>query len=344
LVTLFIFSPKNEYNVTYIKILQLSELGSNKTKGEGMMILFRKKDKEAPLPQCAHIINQNVGSAVLRWMYFTGDVPSAIAFAKSTNFIFSSAWNGYVVCLDTSGRLIWSYKFAIPVNAVDGSLDGTTCAIGCEDGMLYMFNAQGQLIASKQFAHPIASIALNSNGNLAFLATQLGSVYCVAGTHTIWNFGIGTQTIPQIKCTPDGTRIIFGSALGNVYCLNGKGELMWKYFVDSTPVTGVACSINASAVYAGTEKGSFVKIDATGRQVWKLQIGKSILRMDYVVKNNCVVVGNKDCRVYYIDENGNILRTCICNDWTRAVSASFDGKFVAVGSHDKYIYLFEMSV
>uniref|UniRef100_UPI001939323A beta-alanine-activating enzyme-like n=1 Tax=Styela clava TaxID=7725 RepID=UPI001939323A len=252
----------------------------------------------------------------LVWKYDTGkciDASPLISFYKYQDgicYIGSHSHLFSAVSLRT-GSSVWNHELPdriessaclVPVNN-----EGVVC-VGCNDGCIYFFEA---------------------------LCGEIS-----------WKFQTGSH-VKSSPCWLEGTSFVYvGSHDGFLYSLDIETrKCQWKINCDggsvfSSPVTYQAPKQSLALVIIATLGGKVLSLSAVdGKLIWKYNVGKPVFSSPSVNEYG-VCVGCVDCIVYFFDIITGEKLWSFQTECPIFSSPCFseDGRSIAVGSHDGYLY------
>lgn len=177
----------------------------------------------------------------------------------------------------------------------------------------------------------------------ALLATLLGLLaQPVQAQGGGWQFTVGS-IVHTAAVSADGQAIVVGSRDGLVIRLDHDGKEVWRYDTKGT-VFGLGITADGKRVVAATESRSIFLLDESGKLVWKKDY-------DYVIQTAAisgdgsliVLAMPKSKQVVALDKDGNEVWSVKLEVSALTVAITGDGKYVAAGTRDAYIRLFDAS-
>jgi len=250
----------------------------------------------------------------LQWQYKTGGAVRSTPLIADGKVYVGSA-DGYVYCIDTTGKAVWKYKAAAAVHSSPALANGNIFFNDRNNNLYAVQAGNGKLLWKTQlgktlpydwgFDYYVASPLVVNNtiytgsgdGNLYAVNAQTGNVQWQYNTHAI------------IRSTPafDKGQLFIGDYNGNVYSIdaaNGKPGWMFKgngdtlhnedYGFDRKAVLA-APVIAANIVVVGDRAGYLYALnETTGQKIWQFDYTVSWIISSVAIKDSIVVTGTSD--------------------------------------------------
>ena len=174
---------------------------------------------------------------------------------------------------------------------------------------------------------------------ITVLALVPSAAQPLAGMHSV------VTSVTSLAVSADGRNVVVATKDGVIYYFDrATSKEMWKYTIWRR-INAVSISYDGSYVVAGGDNG-FVYLfdrDFSGNSyVWRRALGGSILSLAISIEGNYIVAGCYDHGVCFVDRtSSDVLWVYKAEDRVRAIDVSGDGCFVAAGSDDGCLYLFD---
>lgn len=216
-----------------------------------------------------------------KYVIIPGDAVSAPILGPDGTIYYSTLGpnsdpRGYVLALDSSGKLQWAFQapqaarfFASPRLGPNGTVfvasPGTTVAANGSANVVYGLNSSGQKIYEFATPQPIqAQPAAGSDGSLYVAAgsTLYGLNPNGSQRFAFVQSGATFNTTPVVS--PDGSTVYVASAGGVIYALEfGSGAARWNYPLGGT-ITASPVVEPSGHVIAGSSNSKLVFLSPAG--------------------------------------------------------------------------------
>lgn len=260
-----------------------------------------------------------------------------------------------VYLFNQDGKLLWSHEVgntrvvAYPVK-VSISPDGSFVVVGAhaqdtKDSDVYskvlLFNREGELLWDYKVDRVIYGVSISSDSSYIGAASSDTAAYFFNQEgELLWSYKTEEGGY-AVSLSTDGS-FIAACSVEKVYFLNRKGELLWS-------CEGDGASISSDGSYVVVEDGRKVCFfNWEGNLLWNYEMGEyEHTRTVSLSSDGCYTVvgcgGPQEAgtsRIYFFNNEGELLCSHETNGWVQRVSMSSDGYYVAAGCWEGEVYFF----
>lgn len=178
----------------------------------------------------------------------------------------------------------------------------------------------------------------------------LFSVFCSFGQKVLWTSEVNPQGMRTngVSFTPDGQSIVAGTDChpAKIRRFDGEsGDLTWDYTVSDELMCIMGVGVSASEKYLAAieEFGNLLLFDYTQKEpilVKTVELGSSYaFKTVFSPDSRNVAVGASDGKLFVVNaETGSIEHEISAHArWVLALAYSADGKYIATGSNDRIV-------
>jgi len=253
-------------------------------------------------------------NVALHWQYKTNGAMRSTPLAVN-NKVYVGSGNGYLYCLDTTGKQVWKFAAGSGIHSSPAVANGlvffsdrnnTFYAVNAADGKLKWKKQLGETPAYEwSFDYYVASPLVvdktvytgSGDGNLYAIDIQTGNIS--------WQYKTGAI----IRSTPafDKSHLFFGDINGVIYSIDAAGgKLNWvfkgngdtmhneNYGFDRKAVIAAPAIAN-NIVVVGDRAGYLYGInEANGEKIWEFNYNVSWILSSVAIKDSIVVTGTSD--------------------------------------------------
>jgi outer membrane protein assembly factor BamB len=192
------------------------------------------------------------------------------------------------------------------------------------------------LVKDAELAYEGEIIApIRKSGDRLYLSTRERKVYCIDGQKRkiVWNYD-APYSLDSAPHLGENAIYVLGETNALV-CLNTAGELRWKKTFTNKITSEI--QVKNSKVYIGTDHGEFFCLNSEdGQELWNYQADDAI-RSNPVIWKNLVLFGCDDHRLYFLNQEGGLVRTFDTGGKLKA-TLSVDDESLYFGSEDRYLH------
>lgn len=293
----------------------------------------------------------------LLWKYDTGFDVYGVGITENGGMIVAGSGDFNLYAFNRTGSLLWKYKTIGAVNDVSITPKGEriiATGFASTDSVLYLLDSKGRLTWKKSLENLSKGVDISADGNTIAVGESSGKIVMFDGNGgQKWTYA--TRPSPwgvwDVALKPDGG-VVAGADDTYFYVLNTKGELI---FNDSK---GVGLFING---VAASMEGDYIGIASRSRKkpgdtyepgkvyfyqgtklLWQYETGRLNYGVALTKKGELVAVGSWDKNLYLLNGKGELIMKYPINSYVDRVAFSGDGKYLATGTVDGGIYLFEV--
>ena len=277
------------------------------------------------------------------WNYTADSSINSVAISADGEYIVAGSDDSKVYFFDKNGTLLWNYTADDGIYSVAISSNGETLVAGSLDYNVYLFNKDGMLLWSYGTGNRVWSVAISEDGETITAGSWDNKVYLFDkdSSTPLWSYATGNWVF-SVDISADGEMIAAGS--DKVYLFDRNSSTpRWSYSTGDT-VRAVALSEDFFGqqryhLAAGSWNG---KVDFfhnnNSAPLWNHTTGDSIYSVAITDDSEYVAVGSKDYNVYLFDGEGNSLWSYATGSTVLSLDFSVDGEELAVGSDKVYLF------
>ncbi|MDC0197090.1 DUF2341 domain-containing protein, partial [Marine Group III euryarchaeote] len=302
-----------------------------------------------------------IGSNTPLWKYETGNNLHTVSISADGEYIAAGSEDDKVYLFDKdSSTPLWTYSIDDTAKSVSISEDGKYLLVGSYDGKIYLFD--------KTSSTPLWNYAIGGGDNSAVASVSLSSdgKNIIVGSHNQKTYSFKNILASRPSLIPYGP-VAGGEVESNPIlrwfaASDDISNLTFDVYFDTNtnPTTLVANDISTlSFAPSNAAKGfkyywKVIATDPSGNKTssimnftipitpeWNAGIGGPSYSADTSASGEYVVTGG-GAYVIVKDFEGNQLWSYETGDTVHAVVISADGQYVAAGSDDNKLYLFDI--
>ncbi|MDH5374480.1 MAG: DUF5711 family protein [Candidatus Bathyarchaeota archaeon] len=280
------------------------------------------------------------------WKYRTDGTVVSVGVSADGNYTVAGTDAGSLFLLDGNGSLLWTYHFAVDVECVAISGDGSRIAVGIHEYRsgspdIYLFDNHKNIIWQRDLVEGSWPCDVDISPDATYIVAgdtnSKAYFYDISGTSLIWTYTAGSW-VTAVSTSLGGEYTAAGSWDNSLYFFNKSGNLLWSQ-VFETSVDAVSVSSEGGYVAAQSSSQNVSLFDKNGSILLETPFHISVKAVSVSANADRIAVGAY-YRITVIDKTANIIFEQEIDDSTKDVAITADGKFVAFGSGD-YVYFLE---
>lgn len=195
----------------------------------------------------------------LRWRFdLGGHAFSSPAVHPVSGMVFIGSQGDTVQAVGPDGSGRWIFKSKGDCDATPALIDGSTLAVGCDDGYLYALGTSDGALkwqVAAQHRRPIrSSPAVDRAAGRVIFGADDGQITAVNLDGSVaWRHATGGPVRSSPVVDPAG-RIVVGSQDDHIYALDRAGKLLWRVELGGDVDSSVA--VGPGALYVGADDGN----------------------------------------------------------------------------------------
>ncbi len=178
---------------------------------------------------------------------------------------------------------------------------------------------------------------------LIFITAAVAWSFAVNSEYTpVWNQTTGGW-VRSIGISRDGEFIAAGSEDTRIHMFNKTGGRLWSYQTGSY-INSVALTNDGSYVAGASDDTNVYFFDRNGTVIWRYDTGSKAVGLVSISLDGEYIAASTeypDSKIYFLNKKGAFLWSYKLVDVPRGLSVSSNGSYVAAGSKDGTIYLFD---
>ncbi len=181
---------------------------------------------------------------------------------------------------------------------------------------------------------------IRKSENRLYLSTRGGKVYCIDGRKRVilWSYHAPDSLASAPYLWKDVLYVV--DEKDSLYCLGTEGQLQWKKPFPNKITSEIKAS--DGKVYIGTDNGAFICLSSEdGKELWQYQADDAI-RTNPVIWKNLVLFGCDDHHLYFLDQEGRLVRKFDTGGKLRA-SLLVDGDSLYFGTEDRHLHCVDLN-
>lgn len=172
-------------------------------------------------------------------------------------------------------------------------------------------------------------------GDRLYLTTREGRIFCIDGQKRkiLWSY----DTPDPLASAPFlGKDAVYAlDEKSSLYCLDTAGSLKWKKTFTNKVTSEI--KVDNGRIYIGSDKGEFYCLSSEdGKELWQYDADDAI-HSNPVVWNNLVLFGCDDHFLYFLDQEGRLVRKFDTGGRLNA-TLLVDGDSLYYGSEDRCLH------
>ena len=278
------------------------------------------------------------------WKYKTDGTVNSVGVSADGNYMVAGTWNESVFLFDGNGSLLWSHHFAVDVECVAISGDGSRIVVGIHEYQsgkpdIYLFDNLGNIIWQKDIVEDVPrDIAISPDGKYTVAGDRYHTVYFYdAYGSSIWKYAIG-NLVDAVSVSAEGEYTAAGSWDKSLYFFDKAGNLLWSHEFEFF-VNAVSVSPEGEYVAAGSWSEDLFLFDKNGNLLLKTPFYISIEAVSLSANADRIAVAAHE-RVNVIDKAANMIFELKIDQSAEDIAITADGRFVAFGCGN-YVYFLE---
>lgn len=284
----------------------------------------------------------------LLWTFSTNLSYTNIAPSSDGQFVaVASKDNLYLFNRD--GKILWR-KPTEPLRTVSISANGQYVVAGSYKGTVYFFGPNGHLLWSyvdKNVQKPIIiNVRISADGKYMTARTDDNEypwdkericyfnnkgILLWSEKQTGWAGMMGTDV------SADGKYVVTGTQNHKISFFDRDGDILWTYTANEW-VRDVALSKDNWNIAAGSSDGNIYYLNREGKLLWSFNIGRDVFSLA-LSSNGDYVIASGGGKIYFLNRNGQPVWN-YPNLSAADVAVSGDGRYIAVGAFDNFVYFF----
>lgn len=293
----------------------------------------------------------------LLWKYDTGFDIYGVGITEDGGMTVAGSGDFYIYAFNSTGGILWKYQAKGAVGDVAMTPKGdriVATSFVTPESTLYLLDPKGRLVWKKGLENLSKGVDISADGNTIAVGLSNGKIQVLDRNGAIkWEYL--TRDSPwgiwDVALKQDGG-LVAGSDDTYLYVLNPKGELV---FNDSQ---GSGLYINGVAT---STEGDYIGVASRGKRkpgaplqpgaiylyqgnklLWQFETGRLNYGVALTQKAEMVAVGSWDKNLYLLNNRGELVAKYQMDSYVNRVAFSGDGKYLATGTVDGSIYLFEV--
>lgn len=283
----------------------------------------------------------------LLWNYETGFDVYGVGITDDGSMIVGGSGDFYLYAFNRTGGILWKYKTHGAVNDVSITPKGDRIAATSfvtPDSAIYLLDSRGNLLWKKSLENLSKGVDLAYDGSAVAVGLANNKIKVLDRNGALL-WGYETRSSPwgvwDVALKRDGG-LVAGSDDTYFYVLSPKGELL---FNDSK---GTGKYIHSVAV---SNEGDYIGVVSHDKGIylykgtkllWRYETGRLNYGVALTAKGDLVAAGSWDKNLYLLNTEGKLIMKYPMNSYVNRVAFSGDGKYLATGTVDGGIYLFEV--
>jgi len=295
--------------------------------------------------------NPITSATKLLWNYTMGDGGRGLKITPDGKYLVAGSWDQKIYLFDTSNPVpIWVRSIPGMVGVVTISDNGEYIAATSSNSVLYFFNRSSSIpLWNFTAGDLIRSLDFTPDGQYLAVGSDDFNIYLFERTNPtpIWNYSLGNR-VKSVVISSDGTLIAGGgTSLGvHMYNISQTAPLIWVnnsmssvYSLDLTPddkylVAGSLAGVNGKiSLYHALDPHPLQEFETSHT------FGHVSISADGLYFTGSVSFENR----VYLFERGktNPVWNFTAEDQIEQAEISLDGNYIACGSYDNKVYLFQ---
>jgi outer membrane protein assembly factor BamB len=181
---------------------------------------------------------------------------------------------------------------------------------------------------------------IQKSENRLYLSTRQGKIYCIDGQkrEILWSYDAPDSLTSAPFLGKDS--IYVTGEQDSLYCLSTAGQLRWEKAFTSQITSELLADNNR--IFLGTGDGEcFCLSSEDGQEIWRYQADGEI-RSNPVIWNNLVLFGCDDHHLYFLSQEGRLVRKFDTGGKLKA-TLLVDDDYLYFGTEDRYLHCVDLS-
>jgi len=256
---------------------------------------------------------------------------------------------------DTSSLFSWSHQASSGVTSVDVSADGSHILAGTLGKRVLCLDSTGTVLWSTKVGNQAWRVAFSADGQLAVAGTgstrpwdmKGRGLYAFDGKGQLcWKQDLGAS-VWGLAMAPDGRTVAVGTSGREALLFDDKGHLLWRR---ETPGLGwwawvwaAALSADGQTVAVGAANKSILVLNRDGKRLGEHRADADVFAVAVSADGHTVAAGSSDQQVYLLNGQGELLWCERLKDkvWTVALSANGQRLVVGAGEKEAHVRTFD---
>jgi len=243
------------------------------------------------------------------WSSPVGAGAVSVAISSNGRYIACEGGGSIYFFHNTSSIPYWAYSTGALVGFVDISADGRYIVGGNENSIIYLFeNTSSTPLWSYSSSGSILDVSISDNGEY-FVAANLGVSNYIYLFHRssatpLWSFSLGSSNYVRREClkiSADGEYILAGTDQQMLYLFHRSSPTPIWNFTTSYHWNGVDISADGGSFVAAVSRKVFLFNRSGPFQKWAYSVGESNRHIAISRDGRLVAAGDQDEYVYLMD-------------------------------------------
>ena len=221
---------------------------------------------ERPLNLTIECLDAFNGSLLWKFTTELKDMGVEASLACSKRFIAAAA-SSKLICLDSSGGLLWNRSLPSDVRGLKLALHGDVLA-AAEWSRLHVFNAStGEELWCRDLEVKVFSLDVNDDGSLVVVGGWRGVLAFDQRGELAWRYHHGLDTVTPVAVSNEGYTIIAvnNSTSVKAVFISSKGVVLWEEMLPELSVcTDLAIAPNGEYAALGDEHSGLYLVKGKG--------------------------------------------------------------------------------
>jgi WD40 repeat protein len=282
----------------------------------------------------------------LLWEYNTVFDVNGIDITDDGELIVAGSFDLYA--FNRTGDLLWQNKLLGSASDVSLTPDGERIVVSSyisPNGTVYLFDSQGGLLWKKTLEDGAWGVDISSDGKTIALAMDGDKIRIldeIGNTRWEYDTRYSAWGVWAVSIKPDGS-VVGGSDDTYFYVLSPDGQLIFEESQGPAGhTTGVAVSRVGDYLGVVTSRSRSVYFYRGTDLLWERQTGFNNVDIDLTPNGELVAVASYDKNVYLFNRKGELIVKIPLAERVQSVALSSDGGYLAIGTWNGGIYLFEV--
>ncbi len=264
---------------------------------------------------------------------------SAVYMTPGASFIAAGSGDHDVYLMSYSGKLLWASTTGDEVQYVKASDDGRAVASCSRDNVISYFDKHGNEAWSSRIARRVNSVDMSPDGSLVVSGSEDGVVRAFSHKGSVLWTKDCGKPVNSVSVSGSGSLVMAGANTNKAYMLTRSGDLRWEFQAQS-PVVYVYTSVDGEVSFAlESMNNELHQISDRGGELSSNAYSQRIMDVSVTDDGRYVALGFSNGYVYFTEKNGRLLWRQNVPGPITSVKLSGDGSLAFVTTADHALHV-----
>jgi len=294
-------------------------------------------------------------SLSLVWEKDLGDNVWSIGWFPDGSKLLVTGSFGKVIIFSASGIKIREVSLSSKVDGLSFAPDGKFAVGTLGEGKVYVYSPEanllwqsttlGKSIETTDWSHDGTKLVVGTYGNYKVILYK----WLDKSAQKIWEVRV-SDSIRSVRFSPDGNTIAVGTSDGKIYMISSdSGSILWYKTLSNGNIPDISWSPDGSKLAVLTADNGLYVLSVNGKILYHVDLGGRGPAQGILWYEDYIIVGDHKGNIVFTKWFNNRLSILYTSKIAnaeidnRGIAMHPNGKYLAVGSFDNHIRVYDVS-